>query len=161
MTRIRFTAYIGCLLLLAGCSTSQVFQPILDKPLDKATIYIYRPEVKGERTEFSIRANGVVVGYLKNGAYLYHFADPGDVELNARVLFNLFTTGMAQAIASGSTNLKLSVEPGKDYYVRASAIQYTSWVGLDPQKLDLTSVGESSGLYEIQKCRLIPWYRSN
>lgn len=161
MARITFSACITCFLLLAGCATSTIFQPVLDKPLDKAVIYIYRPAVKGEGAVFLIKANGATVGDLKNGGYLHHFADPGDVELNASVKPRLFTTGMVQAIASGSTKLKLSVESGKDYYVRGTFVQHLSWVGLDPQKLDLFDTGEQQGLYEIQKCKLIPWHRED
>ncbi len=147
-----------CLISLTNCTTLKgpAFQPVSNKPIDKALVYFYWPAEK-LRTHFTIKANNIKIGTIKNGGYFFYFAEPGDIELAAKVKVKLFATGILDAVSNSTTSININLEAGNDYYIRCR--------GLDPklmsfsftrgQQLEMTNVTESTAAYEIQNCKLM------
>lgn len=147
-----------CLILLTSCTTMKgpAFQPVSDKPIDKALVYLYWP-AENLRTHFTIKANNDKIGTIKNGGYFLWFAEPGDVELTAKVKVKLFATGILDAVSNPTTSININLEAGNDYYVRCRGLEpkLMSFSLTRGQQLEMTNVTESTATDEIQNCKLM------
>ncbi len=71
---------------------------------DKATIHVYRPnKIVGFGWVFNLKANGQKIARIKNGRLILLSLEPGQTEFKM----------------AGKT-IKINLEPGKNYYLRAS-----------------------------------------
>jgi len=149
-----------CLFLLAGCTSTlegPAFRPISDRPQDKAVLYVFWPD-RRIGTQFTIKANDNQVGTLINGGYLPYIVEPGEIILTSKVQFKYGATGVLDAAMAPTTDFKLNVEGGKNYFVRCRTDYEIVPRLSDPilQQVQKLTMNVETGDYPgITKCKLV------
>jgi hypothetical protein len=125
------------------------FSAVTDIPEGKALVYIYKPKTYGKE-KFRIAVNGEPITVLKKGGYFPYFATPGAIVFTANAKARIGNVPAPLAIPKSA--LRLSVEPGKVYYIKEpGGFKLTV-------RLDLVEVPPETAEKEIRKCKLLPPY---
>jgi len=126
-------------ILLIFTLSYQLFSEGLAASADQsepATVYFFRlPNYAGSAAKMTIISNGEPVVRLRNAAYFKYQVQPGDY---------IFSTGYGS-----ESNIKLSIEPGKDYYIKCY-FNMGFWSGIPILEL----VDSASGKATIEGNRL-------
>lgn len=142
-------------IFFVGCSYPKLegpnFKPLTDLPEDKALIYIYwvdeyDPYGNNLQTQYTLEANGIVVGTIKNGGYIPYFFNGTEVELTAFGSSGFFSL----------SSYNFSVENGKVYYIACTTLISDKMGGaMYLNQLQMEIVSKIRGSAEIQGCKLI------
>lgn len=112
-------SYIFALVMLSGCAaTGAPFALEQEVSKNKATIYIYRPEIAVNCCVApNISINNENIGQLKNGGYLSAIVSPGSITVEA----------VNKNVGFKSLKLTIDAESGQIYYLRwAAAATHTT-----------------------------------
>jgi len=146
---------LSAALLCAGCATgpsnTQTQAPRITVPAGKALVYLYRkPDMLLCMDTASIKANGQLIGYSKNGNYISHIASPGKIVLLANKGPGFTNFGLISVIQNKS-QIELNAEAGKTYYVRVFLEPAGLAGGFTPK---MEWVRNETGAAEISKCKM-------
>jgi len=125
------------ILFLSGCSASgPAFKPYGEFSSEKGLVYIYRQaQFQGSAIAYTVKANGVAIGTLKNGGYLTYLADLGPVIFSAKT--------------EAKAEVTIDIKAGETYYIKGD-IGMGFFVG-HPK---LSVVHKITGESEIVHCKL-------
>ncbi|MFN8241031.1 MAG: DUF2846 domain-containing protein [Bacteroidales bacterium] len=103
-------------ILIVLLSASEIFGQLPGIAQSKATLYFYRQHMfQGSSVKMTILVNGQPVVKLRNGSFFRYEIDPGTYDLSAQF--------------GAKTKLRLSVEPGRTYYVNCF-LSMGMWSGI-------------------------------
>jgi hypothetical protein len=138
----RLAAFLVLLasLFVTGCASVAMTSQIDDAKAksfavrpDKANIYVYRNETFGAAVPMTVTLNGKVAGQTASKTYFLFEVDPGAHEVGS--------------IAENVAALKLSVVPGKSYFVWQEVK-----MGLWMARTQLQEVDEATGRGAVAQC---------
>lgn len=101
----------------------------------KAVVYIVRPSIYAFAIPMRVDVDSFQVGWLPTKAFLYTILDAGEHNFSSR--------------SENEFHLKLSLEPGKVYYIEEDAKM--GWVYA---RTKLKVISEEAGKKELSKCGL-------
>jgi len=143
---------ISTVLLCTGCATGPSYTQAqqITVPAGKALIYVYRkPEAVLLWDTASIKANGQLLGYSKNGSYISHIVSPGKIVLLANKGPGFTNFGLISVIQNKS-QIELNTEAGKTYYIRV-VLEPAGLAGGFTPKMEW--VRDEMGASEITHCK--------
>ncbi len=153
--KTRFLLFILPLAFLAGCANSDYFEPKPAASVDKAVVYIYRPEATTPgparplwNSYPEIMVDGEGVGFVKYNRYLPVEVAPGEHEF--------LVTGLTPDArwAPKDMKYKFTAEPGEVYYLRLKVEFDTDKMSLGTFKnqyiINFHAVDPKDAVYEIR-----------
>ena len=112
-------------------STARSLAPIENK----AILYIIRPTSFGSAIKMNVHCDTTLIGTTNANSYLYTIVDPGSYVIRSK--------------AENKSELPLTVEPGKVYYIEQSVK-----MGIVYARANLLLVDEEKGKKFMKKCKL-------